>query len=147
MKTITNSVVATLIATAIIAAATHRQAAADLQARLRHWIAESWGHLEPRFWIATAVLITLTVIWMVVREIRSSANPTLWAFEFGLPSGPAMLGFGAILSAAIAETLHLNDRDSPWALLPAALVLYLLIQGWQRLRRAIVRWGEPSSLL
>jgi hypothetical protein len=145
MRKIFESVAATVMATAVLAAVTHWSATrADASATWWHVTAWASRH-EPVLWFVAASIFALNVAWWVVcATLRRRRGVDVFTGELTMPSMTSVLFTALVISGAIGVSAHLAAGHSLWAVLPGAGAAWLFARA---VTSARYRWERFTGML
>jgi hypothetical protein len=145
MRKIFESVVATVMAAAVLAAATHWSATrADARAAWPQ-VETRASHFEPALWLVVISLLGLNVVWWVVcATVRRRRGVDVFTGELVTPSMTSVLFTSLVISGATGLAAHLAAGRSVWAILPGLLAAWLLARA---VTSAHYRWERFTGVL
>lgn len=145
MRKFLESVAATVMAAAVLAAVTHwsatRADAAAIWSHVQVWASRH----EPVLWFVAVSIFGLNVVWWIVcATFRRRRGVDVFTGELTMPSMTSVLFTALVISGAIGLSAHLAAGHSLWAVLPGAAAAWLLARA---VIAARYRWERFTGLI
>lgn len=145
MRKIFESVAATVMAAAVLAAVTHLSAtkadASAVWSDVQTWASRH----EPVLWFVALSIFGLNVVWWIVcATLRRRRGIDVFAGELTMPSMTSVLFTALMISGSMGISAHLAAGHSLWAVPPGAVAAWLLARAATSAR---YRWERFTGVL